>query len=48
MPVLADIRWRDRPRKALFWANRNGFFYVLDRTTGEFLAGTPFVKVTWA
>ena len=30
------------------WANRNGFFYVLDRTTGKFLLGTPFVKVNWA
>jgi alcohol dehydrogenase (cytochrome c) len=30
------------------WANRNGFFYVLDRTNGEFLSGHPFVKVTWA
>jgi alcohol dehydrogenase (cytochrome c) len=30
-------------------ANRNGFFYVLDRTTGEFLSGTGFVKnITWA
>ena len=32
----------------LLWANRNGFFYVLDRATGEFLRGTPFAKVTWA
>jgi alcohol dehydrogenase (cytochrome c) len=29
-------------------ANRNGFFYVLDRATGEFLLGKPFVKTTWA
>lgn len=32
----------------MFWANRNGFFYVLDRATGEFLRGAPFGKVTWA
>ena len=32
----------------MLWANRNGFFYVLDRATGEFLQGTPFVKVNWA
>ncbi len=32
----------------MFWANRNGFFYVLDRTTGEFLMGKPFVKQNWA
>ncbi len=29
-------------------ANRNGFYYVNDRTTGEFLLGKPFVNVTWA
>jgi len=46
--VLADINWRGAPTKAMFWANRNGFFYVLDRTTGKFLFGTPFVKVNWA
>ena len=32
----------------MLWANRNGFFYVLDRATGKFLQGTPFVKVNWA
>ena len=48
VPVLADINWQGSPRKVLMFANRNGFFYVLDRTTGEFLRGTPFVKVTWA
>ncbi|MSO46125.1 MAG: PQQ-dependent dehydrogenase, methanol/ethanol family [Acidobacteria bacterium] len=48
VPVLADITWRGTPTKAMLWANRNGFFYVLDRTTGKFLSGTPFVKVNWA
>src|SRR5262249_47834035 len=48
VPVLADIEWLGRPRKAMLWANRNGFFYALDRTTGQFLHGKPFVKVTWA
>lgn len=48
IPVLADITWRGRPLKAMLWANRNGFFYVLDRTNGRFLFGTPFVKVNWA
>jgi alcohol dehydrogenase (cytochrome c) len=47
VPVLADIDWRGAPRKAMLWANRNGNFYVLDRATGEFLLGKPFVKVTW-
>jgi len=48
IPVLVDTDWRGRPRKLMLWANRNGFFYVLDRITGEFLQGTPFVKVNWA
>jgi alcohol dehydrogenase (cytochrome c) len=46
--VLADINWKGTPTKALLWGNRNGFFYVLDRTNGRFLSGTPFVKVNWA
>ena len=45
--VLADINWRGTPTKAMLWANRNGIFYVLDRTNGKFLQGTPFVKVNW-
>src|SRR5579872_2838819 len=48
VPVLADIEWKGSPRKVILFANRNGFFYVLDRRTGEFLLGKPFVKVTWA
>ena len=32
----------------MLWANRNGYFYVLDRVTGEFLLGKPFVKVNWS
>ncbi len=48
IPVLADVAWNGRPRKLMFWANRNGFFYALDRTTGEFLSGHPFVKMNWA
>jgi alcohol dehydrogenase (cytochrome c) len=47
VPVLADIEWKGRPRKVMLWANRNGFWYVLDRATGEFLSGKPFAKVTW-
>ena len=47
VPVLADIDMLDRarqPRKVMMWANRNGFFYTLDRTTGKFLQGKPFVE----
>jgi alcohol dehydrogenase (cytochrome c) len=47
IPVLADIDWQGRPRKVMMWANRNGLFYVLDRTNGQFLSGKPFVKVNW-
>lgn len=47
-PVLADLGIGGVPRKAIGWANRNGFYYVLDRATGEFLVGKPFVKQTWA
>jgi alcohol dehydrogenase (cytochrome c) len=47
-PVLADIRAGGETRKLLLTANRNGFFYVLDRTTGQFLRAVPYVKQTWA
>ncbi len=46
--VLVDREWQGRPRKLMYWANRNGFFYVFDRATGEFLHGTAFVKLDWA
>jgi len=48
VPVLADIEWRGTPRKLMMWANRNGYFYVLDRVTGEFLEGKPYVRVNWS
>jgi alcohol dehydrogenase (cytochrome c) len=48
VPVLVDMNWRGAPAKLMLWANRNGFFYVLDRVTGKFLLGKPFVKVNWA
>jgi alcohol dehydrogenase (cytochrome c) len=48
IPVLADLTWQGKPRKVMLWANRNGMFYVLDRLTGQFLKGQPFVKVNWA
>jgi alcohol dehydrogenase (cytochrome c) len=47
--LLADANWEGRPRKLLLDANRNGFFYVLDRTIGALLRARPFVeKLTWA
>ncbi len=48
IPVLVNANWRGAPRKLMLWANRNGFYYALDRTTGQFLAGKPFVKENWA
>ncbi len=47
VPVLGDIEVKGRKRAVVMWANRNGLYYVLDRKTGEFLAGKPFTKVTW-
>ena len=47
-PLLIDGVIRGQKRKLLVTAQRNGFFYVLDRTTGEFLAGREFAKQTWA
>lgn len=46
--VLLDKEYRGKPRKLLVTANRNGFLYLLDRVTGEFLRATQFVKQTWA
>ena len=46
--VLLDKEYRGRTRKLLVTANRNGFIYLLDRETGEFLRATQFVKQTWA
>jgi len=48
-PVLVDAQWQGQPRKLLIQANRNGFFYVLDRTNGQFLLGKQFLKnLNWA
>ncbi len=47
-PLLIDQAIDGVERKLLVTANRNGFYYVLDRATGEFLRGVPFSKQTWA
>jgi len=47
VPVLANMQWQGRDRKVMLWGNRNGFFYVLDRTNGQYMLGKPFAKVTW-
>ena len=47
--MQADLTIGGRVRKVIMQANKNGFFYVLDRETGKFISGTPFVSgVTWA
>jgi quinohemoprotein ethanol dehydrogenase len=46
--LLADLEVEGRRRKVLMQAPKNGFFYVLDRATGELISAEPFVEVTWA
>ena len=48
VPVLIDAEIGGRERKLMLWANRNAFFYVLDRETGEFLHAKAFAEQTWA
>ncbi len=48
VPVLVDAPVKGRMRKLLVTANRNAFYYVLDRTNGEFITGVPYAKQTWA
>lgn len=48
VPVLIDAEFKGRPRKLVLMGNRNAFFYVLDRVTGEFLLAREFAKQTWA
>ncbi|TDI66553.1 MAG: PQQ-dependent dehydrogenase, methanol/ethanol family [Bacteroidetes bacterium] len=48
IPVLVDAVLGDQTRKLLIMANRNAFYYILDRRTGEYLLSRPYVKQTWA
>ena len=48
VPVLAEVPIGGKPRQVVMVANRNGFFYVIDRVTGELLLGKPFTATTWA
>jgi alcohol dehydrogenase (cytochrome c) len=48
VPVLVDARVGGQERKLLIAANRNGFYYALDRRTGEFLLARPYIRQTWA
>ena len=46
--MLADLTIKGQPRKVIMQANKDGFYYVLDRVTGAFISGQPYAKVTWA
>lgn len=48
VPILADIEFEGSNRKVMMWANRNAFYYTIDRQDGEFLIGKPFATQTWA
>ena len=48
VPVLADLTIDGQPRKVVMFANRNGFFYTIDRVTGKLIVAKPFVETTWA
>jgi alcohol dehydrogenase (cytochrome c) len=48
VPVLGDIEIDGKPRKVVMFANRNGFFYTIDRVTGKLIVAKPFVETTWA
>ena len=48
VPILADIEIDGALREVVMFANRNGFYYTLDRVTGELLVAEPFVHTTWA
>jgi PQQ-dependent dehydrogenase (methanol/ethanol family) len=46
--MLVDVTINGRPRKVIMQANKNGFYYVLDRLSGAFISAQPFAQVTWA
>jgi quinohemoprotein ethanol dehydrogenase len=46
--VLADLELGGRLRKVILHAPKNGYFYVIDRVTGEFISGQPLVDVNWS
>jgi quinohemoprotein ethanol dehydrogenase len=46
--VLADLNINGRPRKVIMQANKNAFYYVIDRVTGQFISAQPFSQATWA
>ena len=48
VPVLGELPIDGQTRKVVMFANRNGFFYTIDRATGKLIVAKPFVETTWA
>ncbi|MGE3704882.1 MAG: pyrroloquinoline quinone-dependent dehydrogenase, partial [Vicinamibacterales bacterium] len=48
VPILAEVTIGGQRQKVVMFANRNGFFYTLDRTNGKLLLAKPYVQTTWA
>jgi len=48
IPILADIEISGTQQPVMMWANRNGFYYTINRKTGKFILGKPFATQTWA
>jgi len=46
--TLADVQLGGRMRRVLMQANKNGYFYVIDRITGEFISASPFAPMNWS
>jgi len=46
--LIADLMIKGQMRKVIMQANKDGFYYVLDRVTGKFISGQPYARVTWA
>ncbi|HLJ92171.1 MAG TPA: PQQ-dependent dehydrogenase, methanol/ethanol family, partial [Gemmataceae bacterium] len=46
--ILADVTIKGQPRKVIMQANKNGFYYVVDRVSGKFISGQAYAQVTWA
>jgi glucose dehydrogenase len=46
--MLADLTIAGKPRKVLMQAPKNGFFYVIDRATGQLISAKPYANITWA
>ena len=48
IPILANIDYQGSERRVMMWANRNAFYYTIDRTDGDFMEGKPYALQTWA